>query len=65
MIELVKFELKKIFNNKLVYVAALAISLLFLVSFVAGIANDKKDIGTIDEIKSMADEYINVHLVLI
>lgn len=59
MKELVKFELKKIFSNKLIYIAALAITLLFMVSFVAGIIQDKKQIGTNDEIKSMAEDYIN------
>ena len=59
MIELIKFELKKIFKNKGLYIAALAVFI-----FIAGIdivryIEFKDDIGTREEVQEIAENYLS------
>lgn len=59
MIELIKFELEKIFRNKGLYIAALAVFI-----FIAGIdivrcVKFKEDIGSREEVQEIAENYLS------
>lgn len=59
MIELVKFELKKIFNNKIVYIAAIVIAIFIVGVSIVNTTKTKAKLGTKEEVQALAESYIN------
>ena len=59
MIELIKFELKKIFSNKLIYIAAIGIALFVLSYPVSRYSGIKSVFDGREEVQELAEKYIS------
>lgn len=62
MKELIKFELEKIFRNKLIYIVAIAISALILINPILEYMNIKKEFGGKENIENLSQKYISDEL---
>lgn len=62
MKELVKFELEKIFSNKLIYLVAIAISTLILINPILEYMDMKKEFGGKENIENLSQKYISDEL---
>lgn len=59
MVELIKFELIKIFKNKGIYIAALAIFILIIGSKAIRCISFKSSLGTKEEVQEIAENYMS------
>lgn len=59
MWELIKFELRKIFSNKLIYIVAAFILILFYTGPVTRYFEIKNDFGSIEQFESIAKKYVS------
>lgn len=59
MVELIKFELIKIFKNKGIYIAALAIFILITGSKAIRCISFKSSLGTKEEVQEIAENYMS------
>ena len=59
MIELIKFELKKIFSNKLIYIAAIGVALSVLIYPVSRYSEIKEVFTGREEVEALAEKYMS------